>query len=94
MDEQVTWPAIFAASLIADIVTTVLASRRGMIDGNPLLRLRNPIVVMVSLSALIVAPAEVCRALGAVGVDLIYAGGTAPHAIAAVVNAVQLWGNR
>lgn len=49
---------------------------------------------MVALSALIVAPAEVCRALGAQGVDLIYAGGAAPHAVAAIVNAVMLWRKR
>lgn len=84
------WPAAFAAATLADIVTTVLATRRGLHEGNPILKLRNPVIVMIALSALIVAPAEVCRALGAQGVDLIYAGGAAPHAVAAIVNAVLL----
>ena len=88
------WPALFAAALLADIVTTVLATRRGKVEGNPILKLRNPVIVMIALSALIVAPAEVCRALGVQGIDLIYAGGTAPHAVAAIVNAVQLWRHR
>lgn len=84
------WPLAFGLALVADIVTTTMATRRGLREGNPLLRLRNPIVAMVALSVLIVAPAEVCRALGASGVDLIYAGGAAPHLVASIINAIHL----
>ncbi len=82
----------FGLALLADIATTQVALSRGLREGNPLLSVSSPWVVMIALSALVVAPAEICRALGlSPWTDAIYLGGSVPHAIAAIVNAVMIW---
>lgn len=81
----------FAAAFLADLVSTWIATERGIRERNPLLRLTDPVLGMIVLSVLIVAPAEVCRAAGLSGwTDGLYLGGTVPHLAAAVVNIVAI----
>lgn len=81
----------FAVALLADLVSTWIATERGIREGNPLLRLTDPVAGMLVLSVLVIAPAEICRASGLTGwTDGLYLGGTVPHLAAAVVNIVAI----
>ena len=82
---------LFGVALAADLVTTRMALLRGIRERNPILRVADPILLMVILSSLVVAPAEVCRASGLTGwTDGLYLGGVIPHLVAAIVNAVAI----
>ena len=85
-------PAIlFGAAFTTDLVSTWVATERGIRERNPILRLTDPVLGMIVLSVLIVAPAEVCRAAGLSGwTDGLYLGGVVPHLAASVVNFVAI----
>ena len=82
---------LFGGAFTADLVSTWIATERGIRERNPLLRLTDPVLGMIVLSVLIVAPAEICRATGYTGwTDGLYIGGVVPHLAAAVVNIVAI----
>jgi hypothetical protein len=82
---------LFGAAFVADLVSTWVATERGIRERNPILRLTDPVLGMIVLSVLLVAPAEICRAAGLSGwTDGLYLGGTVPHLAAAVVNIVAI----
>ena len=81
----------FAAAFLMDLVSTWVATVRGIRERNPLLRLTDPVLGMIVLSVLLIAPAEICRAAGLSGwTDGLYLGGTIPHLAASVVNFVAI----
>lgn len=82
---------LFGVAFVADLVSTWLAMERNIRERNPLLRLTDPVLGMIVLSVLLVAPAEICRAAGLSGwTDGLYLGGTIPHLVAAIVNIVAI----
>ena len=82
---------LFGAAFVADLVSTWVATERGIRERNPILRLTDPVLGMIVLSVLLVAPAEICRATGYTGwTDGLYIGGVVPHLAAAVVNIVAI----
>lgn len=81
----------FAVALLADLVSTWIATERGIRERNPILRLTDPVAGIIVLSVLVIAPAEICRASGLSGwTDGLYLGGTVPHLAASVVNFVAI----
>lgn len=83
------WPIVFGLALLADIVTTMMAIRRGLTEGNPILS-GSPVILMLAFSALVVIPAELYRHAGASGWEWIYAIGAAVHLVAAAWNTVLI----
>lgn len=85
-------PAIcFAVALLADLVSTWVATERGIRERNPILRLTDPVAGIIVLSVLVIAPAEICRASGLTGwTDGLYLGGTVPHLAASIVNTAAI----